>query len=76
MVNFRRRRPSKGLVPRTGARHRAPGRGCGDQVTGAGARSGAERWPTDIVSVETVHLEPLGLYSKKVKAITDLPDGS
>ncbi|MFE5583549.1 MetQ/NlpA family ABC transporter substrate-binding protein [Kitasatospora sp. NPDC056531] len=31
---------------------------------------------TDIVSVETVHLEPLGLYSKKVKAIADLPDGA
>ncbi|GAB7186124.1 MetQ/NlpA family ABC transporter substrate-binding protein [Kitasatospora sp. Ki12] len=31
---------------------------------------------TDIVSVETVHLEPLGVYSKKVKSITDLPDGA
>ncbi|MFI6446786.1 MetQ/NlpA family ABC transporter substrate-binding protein [Kitasatospora sp. NPDC050543] len=31
---------------------------------------------TDIVSVETVHLEPLGLYSKKVKAATELPDGA
>ncbi|MEV7185130.1 MetQ/NlpA family ABC transporter substrate-binding protein [Kitasatospora sp. NPDC093102] len=31
---------------------------------------------TNIVSVEPVHLEPLGVYSKKVKAITDLPDGA
>ncbi|MER7584248.1 MetQ/NlpA family ABC transporter substrate-binding protein [Kitasatospora sp. NPDC097691] len=31
---------------------------------------------TDIVSVGTVHLEPLGVYSKKVKSITDLPDGA
>ncbi|MFF7591149.1 MetQ/NlpA family ABC transporter substrate-binding protein [Kitasatospora purpeofusca] len=31
---------------------------------------------TDIVSVEAVHLEPLGVYSKKVKAIADLPDGA
>ncbi|MEV6975671.1 MetQ/NlpA family ABC transporter substrate-binding protein [Kitasatospora sp. NPDC093806] len=31
---------------------------------------------TQIVSVETVHLEPLGLYSKKVKAIGDLKDGA
>ncbi|GAA3024493.1 MetQ/NlpA family ABC transporter substrate-binding protein [Kitasatospora sp. NPDC058063] len=31
---------------------------------------------TDIVSVEPVHLEPLGVYSKKVKAIADLPDGA
>ncbi|MBV6698327.1 MetQ/NlpA family ABC transporter substrate-binding protein [Kitasatospora aureofaciens] len=31
---------------------------------------------TDLVSVEPVHLEPLGVYSKKVKAITDLPDGA
>ncbi|WP_377268300.1 MetQ/NlpA family ABC transporter substrate-binding protein [Peterkaempfera sp. SMS 1(5)a] len=30
---------------------------------------------TDIVSVETVHLEPMGLYSKKVKQIADLPAG-
>ncbi|MEV8325419.1 MetQ/NlpA family ABC transporter substrate-binding protein [Kitasatospora sp. NPDC059811] len=31
---------------------------------------------TDIVSVEPVHLEPLGVYSKKVKSIADLPDGA
>ncbi|MER7767675.1 MetQ/NlpA family ABC transporter substrate-binding protein [Kitasatospora sp. NPDC096140] len=31
---------------------------------------------TDVVSVGTVHLEPLGVYSKKVKSITDLPDGA
>ncbi|MFJ6213629.1 MetQ/NlpA family ABC transporter substrate-binding protein [Streptomyces sp. NPDC092296] len=31
---------------------------------------------TDLVSVETVHLEPLGVYSKKVKQLTDLPDGA
>lgn len=31
---------------------------------------------TDIVSVETVHLEPLGLYSKKVKQVADLPAGA
>ena len=31
---------------------------------------------TDIVSVEAVHLEPLGLYSKKVKAVGDLKDGA
>ncbi|MCX5209258.1 MetQ/NlpA family ABC transporter substrate-binding protein [Kitasatospora sp. NBC_00240] len=31
---------------------------------------------TDIVSVEPVHLEPLGLYSKKVKAVGDLKDGA
>ncbi|WP_031074018.1 MetQ/NlpA family ABC transporter substrate-binding protein [Streptomyces sp. NRRL WC-3742] len=31
---------------------------------------------TDIVSVETVHLEPLGAYSKKVKSLNDLPDGA
>ncbi|MFC5667865.1 MetQ/NlpA family ABC transporter substrate-binding protein [Kitasatospora misakiensis] len=31
---------------------------------------------TDIVSVETVHLEPLGVYSKKVKAIAELADGA
>jgi D-methionine transport system substrate-binding protein len=31
---------------------------------------------TDIVSVEAVHLEPLGLYSKKVKAATELADGA
>ncbi|MET9400981.1 MetQ/NlpA family ABC transporter substrate-binding protein [Kitasatospora sp. NPDC002965] len=31
---------------------------------------------TQIVSVETVHLEPLGVYSKKVKAIGDLKDGA
>ncbi|MER7671575.1 MetQ/NlpA family ABC transporter substrate-binding protein [Kitasatospora sp. NPDC096128] len=31
---------------------------------------------TDIVSVETVHLEPLGVYSKKVKSIGDLPSGA
>lgn len=31
---------------------------------------------TDIVSVEPVHLEPLGVYSKKVKAVTDLADGA
>ncbi|MFD8323438.1 MetQ/NlpA family ABC transporter substrate-binding protein [Kitasatospora purpeofusca] len=31
---------------------------------------------TDIVSVEAVHLEPLGVYSKKVKAIAELPDGA
>ncbi|MFJ5926737.1 MetQ/NlpA family ABC transporter substrate-binding protein [Kitasatospora sp. NPDC092948] len=31
---------------------------------------------TDVVSVETVHLEPLGVYSKKVKSIADLKDGA
>ncbi|MFG3052882.1 MetQ/NlpA family ABC transporter substrate-binding protein [Kitasatospora sp. NPDC048239] len=31
---------------------------------------------TQIVSVEPVHLEPLGVYSKKIKAIGDLKDGS
>ncbi|WP_282205100.1 MetQ/NlpA family ABC transporter substrate-binding protein [Kitasatospora fiedleri] len=31
---------------------------------------------TDVVSVETVHLEPLGVYSKKVKSITELKDGA
>ncbi|GAA4874530.1 MetQ/NlpA family ABC transporter substrate-binding protein [Kitasatospora terrestris] len=31
---------------------------------------------TNVVSVETVHLEPLGLYSKKVKAVTELADGA
>jgi D-methionine transport system substrate-binding protein len=31
---------------------------------------------TDIVSVETVHLEPLGLYSKKVKSVTELANGA
>ncbi|MFJ7247630.1 MetQ/NlpA family ABC transporter substrate-binding protein [Kitasatospora sp. NPDC098652] len=31
---------------------------------------------TDIVPVEPVHLEPLGVYSKKVKAIGDLPSGA
>ncbi|MFE9425432.1 MetQ/NlpA family ABC transporter substrate-binding protein [Kitasatospora sp. NPDC006697] len=31
---------------------------------------------TAIVPVETVHLEPLGTYSKKVKSIADLADGA
>lgn len=31
---------------------------------------------TSVVSVETVHLEPLGLYSKKVKSATELADGA
>ncbi|GAA2830321.1 MetQ/NlpA family ABC transporter substrate-binding protein [Kitasatospora paracochleata] len=31
---------------------------------------------TSIVSVGTVHLEPLGLYSKKVKAVADLGNGA
>ncbi|KJK58214.1 MetQ/NlpA family ABC transporter substrate-binding protein [Saccharothrix sp. ST-888] len=31
---------------------------------------------TNIVSVEPVHLEPLGLYSKKVKSAADLPNGA
>jgi D-methionine transport system substrate-binding protein len=31
---------------------------------------------TDLVSVETVHLEPLGLYSHKVKSVTALADGA
>ena len=31
---------------------------------------------TDLVSVQSVHLEPLGLYSKKVKAPTELADGA
>ncbi|MDH6122753.1 MetQ/NlpA family ABC transporter substrate-binding protein [Kitasatospora sp. GAS204B] len=31
---------------------------------------------TDIVPVENVHLEPLGVYSKKVKKIGDLADGA
>ncbi len=31
---------------------------------------------TNIVSVEAVHLEPLGLYSKKVKTVAGLADGA
>ncbi|MFJ3787485.1 MetQ/NlpA family ABC transporter substrate-binding protein [Kitasatospora sp. NPDC090091] len=31
---------------------------------------------TSIVSVAPVHLEPLGVYSKKVKSVTELPDGA
>lgn len=31
---------------------------------------------TEIVSVGTVHVEPLGLYSKKIKSIEDLPEGA
>ncbi|GAA2802526.1 MetQ/NlpA family ABC transporter substrate-binding protein [Kitasatospora sp. CM 4170] len=31
---------------------------------------------TTIVSVEPVHLEPLGVYSKKVKSVTEIPDGA
>ncbi|WP_406196624.1 MetQ/NlpA family ABC transporter substrate-binding protein [Kitasatospora sp. NBC_01560] len=31
---------------------------------------------TQIVSVEPVHLEPLGVYSKKIKAIGELKDGA
>ncbi|MGA5699421.1 MetQ/NlpA family ABC transporter substrate-binding protein [Peterkaempfera bronchialis] len=31
---------------------------------------------TDIVSVEPVHLEPLGVYSKKVKSLAELPSGA
>jgi D-methionine transport system substrate-binding protein len=31
---------------------------------------------TTIVPVETVHLEPLGVYSKKVKKVGDLADGA
>lgn len=31
---------------------------------------------TEIVSVGTVHVEPLGLYSKKVKAVSELADGA
>ncbi|WP_395296911.1 MetQ/NlpA family ABC transporter substrate-binding protein [Kitasatospora hibisci] len=31
---------------------------------------------TDIVSVAPVHLEPLGVYSKKVKSVTEIPDGA
>lgn len=31
---------------------------------------------TDLVAVETVHLEPLGLYSHKVKSATALADGA
>ena len=31
---------------------------------------------TDIVPVQTVHVEPLGLYSKKVKKVADLPEGA
>ncbi|QKW18686.1 MetQ/NlpA family ABC transporter substrate-binding protein [Kitasatospora sp. NA04385] len=31
---------------------------------------------TNIVSVETVHLEPLGVYSKKVKSVGELKDGA
>ncbi|MFE1321889.1 MetQ/NlpA family ABC transporter substrate-binding protein [Kitasatospora phosalacinea] len=31
---------------------------------------------TDIVSVEAVHLEPLGVYSKKVKSVAELKDGA
>ncbi|GAA2110964.1 MetQ/NlpA family ABC transporter substrate-binding protein [Kitasatospora saccharophila] len=31
---------------------------------------------TNIVSVEAVHLEPLGVYSKKVKSVAELKDGA
>lgn len=31
---------------------------------------------TEIVSVGTVHVEPLGLYSKKYKTVSELPEGS
>jgi D-methionine transport system substrate-binding protein len=31
---------------------------------------------TDIVSVGTIHVEPLGLYSKKIKSIEALPEGA
>lgn len=31
---------------------------------------------TDIVSVGTVHVEPLGLYSKKFKSVEELPEGA
>ncbi|MCG6492757.1 MetQ/NlpA family ABC transporter substrate-binding protein [Kitasatospora sp. A2-31] len=31
---------------------------------------------TAIVSVAPVHLEPLGVYSKKVKSVTEIPDGA
>ncbi len=31
---------------------------------------------TEIVSVGTVHVEPLGLYSKKYKSVEELPEGS
>ncbi|WP_033211517.1 MetQ/NlpA family ABC transporter substrate-binding protein [Kitasatospora phosalacinea] len=31
---------------------------------------------TDVVSVETVHLEPLGVYSKKAKSVGELKDGA
>ncbi|MCD0481266.1 MetQ/NlpA family ABC transporter substrate-binding protein [Streptacidiphilus sp. ASG 303] len=31
---------------------------------------------TDVVAVESVHLEPLGLYSKKVRKVADLPAGA
>lgn len=31
---------------------------------------------TEIVSVGTVHVEPLGLYSKKVKSVDELADGA
>ncbi len=30
----------------------------------------------DLVSVATVHIEPLGLYSKKVSSLTDIPEGA
>ncbi|MEL4505200.1 MetQ/NlpA family ABC transporter substrate-binding protein [Luteococcus sp. H138] len=31
---------------------------------------------TDLTSVATVHVEPLGLYSKKVKSLTEVPNGA
>lgn len=31
---------------------------------------------TDLVSVAAVHIEPLGIYSKKIKALSELTDGA
>ncbi len=31
---------------------------------------------SDLVAVATVHVEPLGLYSKKVESLTDVPEGA
>ena len=35
-----------------------------------------EKGKTDLVAVATVHVEPLGLYSKKVKSLGEVPDGA
>lgn len=31
---------------------------------------------TDLVSVAAVHIEPLGIYSKKISSLADVPDGA